>query len=500
MRNNSVLFKIVAFVFVISSITSCYKDDISDLDTRIEGIESDTISSIKSQISMINASIDNLKITDQDVKNLISALQNTAAEMQRSLNYTNEKLDSSNISNVNLIGELKIYTDNKLSEINLFIQYLQAKDDSLTENISSLQKYVDNAIYDTRFWAETTFTTLEQYDSVTNSIAGIKVAIASIENAISELEGRVNAKIESDINAAVIGMNASLKDSVISITQAYKNAISDANKAITAAYNDAIAKSIAKSEDSMKDWVNSQLSGYYTIEQADANLDALTINIISMLESLELKYDSIINAEGEYRDTIISRIETKIDSICGEVSNNKTQIQTIKSDLVKLRNDLTAEYRNAIETAIHEYDGKFDSITTARVVAVNKSIVDRLDGRIDSLCVLVSTNRKDIDSIFNSISDLVSKVEVLRTDVDALLATVQSITIIPEYSDGSVSLLKLTPKANKYRFEIYPESVAQQLAEAGTGVFSMKAVYTMTKAVGSSVDMPVTAVSYNNGI
>ncbi len=162
--------------------------------------------------------------------------------------------------------------------------------------------------------------------------------------------------------------------------------------------------------------------------------------------------------------------------------------------------ELTNEYKAAIQKAITAYDGKFDSITTARVVAINKSIVDGLNARIDSVGHHVAANRKDIDSIFVTLTDLVSKVNALRGDVDALLATVQSITIIPDYSDGSVSLLKLTPKENKYRFEIYPESTAQKLVEAGTGVFSMKAVYTMTKAVGSSVNMPVTAATYKDGI
>ncbi len=329
MKTKKRFWTVFALVICASFINSCYKDDISDLDSRIESIENDSISSITHQISSINVSLTNLKEADREIKGFISSLQNTASELQRSLNYTNERIDTSYISIVKQIGELKNSTDYRLSEINMLIQYLQDKDDTLSINISALQLYVDseladlkdslkNEFTDTKIWAETTFATLAQYDSVTNSIAGIKTAISSINNSIIELEERINGKIATDISSAVSEMSSNLKDSIISITNAYTDAISKAKNDITAACNDSIAIAIGKCESSMKEWVNEKLNGYYTIEQTDAKADSMMIRIKAMMENQKLNFDSIISHEIECRDSIIGVVKMTVDSICSE--------------------------------------------------------------------------------------------------------------------------------------------------------------------------------------
>ena len=84
------------------------------------------------------------------------------------------------------------------------------------------------------------------------------------------------------------------------------------------------------------------------------------------------------------------------------------------------------------------------------------------------------------------------------SSITSLLNRIQSITVIPTRSDGSVGVSRYDASIN---FEIYPLSVAAQLPELPLSCFSLKAVSTIpTKSSVVLYNIPISFVSYSDGV
>ena len=151
-----------------------------------------------------------------------------------------------------------------------------------------------------------------------------------------------------------------------------------------------LSKSIEDCADSLKAWVNVQLSGYYTAAEMDAK-------VAEMKAAL---------------DTVSGENAARADSLKAEIAAAKAEIDTVKANI-------RAEYKSAVETAITELDGKLSAALEAEIAEVNNELV-YLNDRV---------------------SILETYVEVLAKKVIALEAMVQSVTIVPAYSDGSVKVI-----------------------------------------------------------
>lgn len=509
MKRLLVLF-VVAF-----GLMGCEKinQQFAEINSRLDKIENNTIASINQQISSINNSINLLQDTDKEIKGYITNLQTVDAELQKSLNTTNEKIDATKkdleqgiaTAKSEALAELEtaraaIYGE--IGAVNETIDQLKQKDSALEQSISDLQSYVNTELSKTKDWASATFATLQQYQAITEQISSINGLIEGINKSMVELESRINDKIASDIATS----------------------ISKAKEELTAAYETAIQASILASENSMKDWVNSQLSGYYTIAQADAKSEAMMITINKSFAAQRNSLDSLATAmsaeqkrvidslgtavseamasELALRDKEITTIKTSIQDLDSKIVKNKVSIDSLKTALEGAKKDITDAYTAAIATAIGELEGKLDDITEAKVVAINKSIVDGINARLDNLEGDMSTVKTNIATIFSDIETIYGRLDVLRADVDSILASVQSIVVVPDYSDGSVTLLKPTPTENEYRFEVLPKSAAEKLVSMGKSLFTFKAVYTaQTKAsIGDFVTLPISQVKYEDGL
>ena len=198
-----------------------------------------------------------------------------------------------------------------------------------------------------------------------------------------------------------------------------------------------IYTAIRNSESSMQSWVNNRLTGYYTIAEVNAKLD-----------QLRLLY--------EQGDAALS----------DEIAALEQKLETAKTNL-------TAAYQQAIEAAI-----------TANNGVINAKIADDIQTATNSL-------QTQIDAINTRIAGLESRVATLEASVEELIGMVQDIVVIPSYSDGSVAC---GPGVNDVYFEVLPTGTAARLAAIGKEIFSMKAVYTITKSAQSFVSMPVSAV------
>ena len=158
------------------------------------------------------------------------------------------------------------------------------------------------------------------------------------------------------------------------------------------ALDENLSKKIADCADSLTTWINKQFEGYYTAAEMDAKTDAMQAEIDSARAA-----------------NLIT--DVKADSLAVELAKVQTSIDSAKASL-------TAEYTAAIDTAITTLDGK-----------LTKQIQDEIE---------------KVNETVTALSERVGKLEFQVRDllgrVGALEGMIQSVTILPAYSDGSVKV------------------------------------------------------------
>ena len=205
-------------------------------------------------------------------------------------------------------------------------------------------------------------------------------------------------------------------------------------EASTKELNDAIAAL----KSSLESWVSEQLTGYYTIAQTDAKIAELEQAI----------------ADG--------------DSVFQE------QIDTFKEQLQASKDEVTEAYQEAIAKAINDNKGVIDQQIAAEIATVNK--------RID----------EEVAALNEKIAKLQAQADENSAAIAKLLAQIQSLSYIPQNSDGKVSVSTTAEGASRATldFEVSPKEAVAELAKVWQSAVQVKAVYTTTRAV-TLIDMPV---------
>lgn len=449
-------FALLAIVALL--LPSCQKinDRLDAIDNRLDNIEGTQIASLQQQIDAINTTLPQLKQMDAELKSYIESLQTTATGLQQQIIYIGEDIDdledaldqavtdaedADNALKAELISQLqstKNELEAELTLINSSIETLTAADVELEQKITTLEEYVNTELKNTEDWVSATFATLEQYNSICTEVATIKQNIEALTSSITELEERINTKIANDIAAAAATLDATIQAKVTEITNAYTSAISTATDEITEAYTAAIATSIANLESSMKEWVNDQLTGYYTIAEIDAQVEILI---------------------GLYKETGHEQLSKDLESLKGA-------LQTLRTELVEA-------YNKAIEEAINTNNGVIDSKIAGEITTVNT----RIDGEVATLNAQIIEITSRLDTVEGQISDL--------------LFRIQSITYIPQYSDGKATM-DYNTKSAEFDFIISPKDAVPALVSVWEDALSVKAIYTQTRAV-EFIDLPITS-------
>lgn len=488
-----------------TEITAAYQQAISTaigtLDGQLRGeiaTQVETINSrIDDEVTAINATIDALtaRVTQcekdiLEIKSDIQAMQQAIDDLSDKIATVQQQIESINgtITNLqNADAELQGFitalqnasdqADTLLSRrISAAIDSLTAKDEDLKRQIGDLQEYVDGGIQSTKDWASATFLTLAQYDATIGDIAGIQAEITAINSWLG-----------------------SLKDSYSSL-----------NEALTAC------------EQSMKGWVNEQLTGYYTIAQADANLLSLKTEqedklngqknyLLGVLDSLNTVLNEKINTNAsgiEECKGLIAECNTLIGQNSQTISDNAAAIAQLRTDLNNAKTEITTAYQQAINTAITTLDGQLRGEIATQVNTINSRIdseVSTINSKIESLTSRVAACENDIQAMKSDIQALRDDVDELQEKVAAILSRIQSITYVPLYSDGKASVDysydgTIIPGEVVFDFEIRPASVAAELTQVWETALSMKAVYTITRSALDFVPLDVVSATAQNGI
>lgn len=283
---------------------SCYDD--SPILERLDALEKTAIASINEQISAIKSSLTSLETVDKALKATIQSLEAKDGTLQSEIEGLKTKLSAMEAND--------LVTESEIASLKLSIQALEDKDKAIIEEledltkadstllvkVDDLTKYLNDELTTNKNWANATFSTLEQHDSLCVVLVGIETSINNLEKELSK-------------------------------------ALSDA---------------ISESEESIKRWVNEQLTGYWTIAETEAKLDTLKANhdteIASIKEELKTTADDLTTA---YKDAIAEAIEdsegrlsTKIDDVNTALEKKISDIDARLAAVEEKLKDLTREF------------------------------------------------------------------------------------------------------------------------------------------------------------
>ena len=306
--------------------------------------------------------------------------------------------------------------------------------------------------------------------SIGSQISSIQASIASLEKIEAELKSRIETLESSDVDTHAQEISA-LKEAEASLSQRITE--------LKTYVDDELKK--------QKDWVSATFS---TLEQYQSTLDEIAVvkqNISDLETTLKgLVSDTETSVKGWVNEQLtgyytIAEMNAKISALEKAITDGDDaqaeELEKLRSDLETAKAEIKAAYEKAIADAITEFEGKI----TKKIAADIKTATDALQSQIDEI------NTK--------ITDIETRLGLIEESLEKILARVQSIVVVPTYSDGSVQL-KIS-EDTEILFEVSPRSAAIALAEQGSEVFSIDVISVQTKASMFVGHLPVKSVQDN---
>ena len=336
---------IIATLSILSILaTSCYNEQIEELNNRIDKVESDKIATIENQIASINASIKDMQKMDTQLQDYITALKTqasrlseTLASIETNIESVREELQgyvrSQKTQILATLEEYKLLVSGQLDSINSAIAELQEQKTELGEQTNASEEYIDGEIQSAKDWASATFATLENYNALADIVSGIQAQIETLNDSNIDIEATIRTVVAEELADATADLDDSMKREIEAVAEECSSAISTATEEITAAYEAEIKAAIATSEANMKSWVNTQLAQYYTASQVDSKLSSLKSTFETKLELQKTYLPGLIES---LEQTLAERIddnEVAIDELNGSISALTGELATIAGNV-----------------------------------------------------------------------------------------------------------------------------------------------------------------------
>ncbi len=474
--------RLFVIALAVISLFSCedYKGKIDDLNSNLEE-ENKDIATIKSQLSEIQSTITDLTKTDTDLSEYIKTLQaqrekleQTDGELAIEIENLRESLSGDiSTAEANVLSELESFratVNSQLSFLTTSIDTLSAKDTILEKQIDELKKYVDEQSQNNRDWVSTTFTTLDQFNATASIVATIQEQIKVINARIDTIDSATGVDIE-DINEAVSGLRNELQPQIKKVADDAAASLASVKKEIEDAYNTDIATAISNSETSLKSWINTQLTGYYTITQVDTKLS----NLKSDLEGQ-------LSAQKTYLSSLISNLETSLNK---KIADN-TKLITDLSDRADGFDSDIAE----LVTRIATNAGLIQ--TNANNISYNAARIDTCKANIDSCNTYIAANKKLIKENESAIeankTALSTLAERIAIDEDSILVNANAIAKNAQDIAFNASLISSNATAisnNAQAISDNTEAIQQLRTDLGTAKTEITEAY--KKAISDAI-------------
>lgn len=410
----------LAVTAILAGLVSCGKieSQIEDLRGKIENVEQKTISTIKEQLTSVNASITDLQKANTEIEGKISSI--------------NKEIDALKIS-----GE---ENDAKIKELEESVQKLETAKEILNERIDGLKEYAEelngkmeefkelaqDKIAQNELWARTSLVSLEQWEETKAALEAVK---------------QITDGIEEDIRTAV-------SEALISMTN----------------------------------YVNNQLDGYTTIAEFKAFVNKTT----SYMESFQTKIEALEKDDADYRARIadlqellktttddlkkeiesqkaeleakIADNEKKLEELSAELEEQKKALEDTNEKIEIVKNELKADYEALIRDAIDKCHGEITAEIKAAIKESDEQFeakFEEIETEIEAINNRIAAVEDDIKTINEqSLPEIDEKLQAILIRLGALEGMIQSITFIPDYSDGKARL-----ELNESRTEIKTETL-----------------------------------------
>lgn len=312
-------------------------------------------------------------------------------------------------------------------------------------------------------------------------IASLKTAIANVEEQIAKLEGEVG-----NAGGDETPEDTSLRDQLNKLTAdlaAAQNELAEVNKA---AENNAAAITTLTTQiaelTTLKEKINAleaahanfvqtgDLAAYYTKGEI---LDVIDMRLVSYMESYMASYmtsEEVKSYVTSYVDeTVRTQVLTEITKINERMDTFNAELAKVSQEFATYRDNQTTAYNNVIERidALEDYKQSTLEALVETVQEQGESLgqaqrdLANALGDIQNLkeeFAKYATNLSNVETEVKAYADaavktctdeltkLKDRLDILEVDVDGLKNMIQSVTFVPEYTDGEVQFSALILK------------------------------------------------------
>lgn len=247
----------------------------------------------------------------------------------------------------------------------------------------------------------------------------------------------------------------------------------------------------------------SVLCGCQELEEKNIKIETIK----EQVKEIEVSLPKLEQTDKELK-AYIENLEATADDLRKSITASDDKIAELEKELEKAveRANENAEAISQLRTDLETVSAEIAKCATDLNSRINDEI-KALNETIDNLTVRVETLETEVKNLKATISNIQTDIEELNGKVDALTNRIQSISFVPDYSDGRATMSytlsggMIVPGSVTMRFEIQPASLAEKIADVWKDVLSLKAVYTMTRAsAGEMIELPISDVTSSDGI
>ena len=403
--------------------------DLSEINNRLDKLENVKIASVQEQINSIKNSLPAIENTSKELKGYITSLQSAASSLEQQIKNANDRVDALEVAlndsistaKADLLAQLvSVKEDMKaqLAVVEAAVYDLKCRDEELVGMIAELREYVNSGSVNSSIqeWANATFATLEKFNALTDELSVVKAQITSLSESVNGMEGRLSSKISADIAAASAILDAKLMDQYADITASYTSAIQSLKQTVVSEYSAAIAEAVSDVEESIKGWVNSQLSGYSTIAQTDAKLAVLRNELEGRLLSQKSYLESLVNSLVDEMDERIAENSALIEQLQGSIAGS-SQIDAEQAAKIAANSQNIIENTNRIFANVAAISNNSIQIDALRS-AIEKQ-QDEMDEQIAELTAKLNASGANVQVVQQ-------KIEELRTDYMSAISNLRA--------------------------------------------------------------------------
>lgn len=262
------------------------------------------IDGLQNQINDLNSGrIASIDLQIENIESSIKDMDRLDKELKTLIQQFSEK-----------VAELEHSDESQAAEIITVKASLEQLEQTLGNRIDELKFYVVEELLRERDWTTAAFSTLEQYQKTCDELAVVKQGLADMKDSLPQ----------------------------------------------------SVSAAVSESENSMKSWVNDQLTAYCTIADVDAKL---------------------------------KRLESSVE--CGDVALEE-KFQALKSELETTRDNVRVAYEKAIKDAIADSEG----VLTAKISAEIRKATETMQTRIDALWEKILETRYPLEALRMALSTI----------------------------------------------------------------------------------------------